>query len=1065
MSEVEQSSSGKVDPLTARRAALLKSLEVQPPDIECPPLYLFSTLISTFVVLALPAVYLGMVIFAAWFTVKFFLLASVNTLAILPGAIGLLLLLFMVKPLFFGRRSQFEPIPLSRDEEPFLFQYVEKLSELVGAPEPSEIHVNLDVNAAASFSSGWRGFFRDELTLTLGLPLVAGMSVQQLTGVISHELGHFTQDTGMRLWFLINSINRWLQRVVFERDVFDERLHAMAASGFVPVSLVARLIQWMIWAVRRILWMLLVIGEWGCCFGARQGEFHADQFQAHMAGSRSFASTSSSVVLLDCGSNAAWRDVGTAWDDRRLGDNFPAIVVSQTRQIPKSRRGQLLKLFLTQRQNWFDTHPSMWERIQAAHEMNAPGVVKEPGSPQILFTDFVKVCRDATLETYRVRLGDEFDGAKLVSSQQLIKEQQAIRDAYDSLRRYFQGALLISRPLFPVEKTVRATENAQTILNQLKLGREKMVWAGQHATDALQRYDATCDRLLDARHALALVNAGFNIDAASFGLTSGESAKVAAAVHRLATQKEEVLNELKEFDNYARTRLTRALQLLHTSALKKRMGVESADKMARRTDQLLSVSRQLYSLLDEVEVIQLSSYLMFNLLDANVGPSSPKLVERTLKESRRLANAIGVIHQSLRNVVYPFPHADGRISAARFVVPKQPDSEHPVETARVATEVLERFHSLLARVLANFTLIAERVESAVGFSPQKEPEQTDELTAILAQQEKESEHSQRFLSRVSATVPWLLQLGTTLLLLLFVTFGTWGSFQLLSMLNSWTEAGRQVVKSGSSKRREVRAMPPVSSAQQTPTAPPVMPDVPMPGSPDQSTRIPDLPSIREGRPPNLPPTPMPTTGGRRPSERHPRLGGDESVLRREPPPAGPVGSAFESEDNEPAAGNAKSDDDVRERLAATLAAERNNFDDIKRDLKTLSPQQQVAFLREQIPHADSFDRSDMVEFLGECDDDSAVDALFDYLDERRLRSSAADGLAKQAKQGREDMILDRIAPMMSTNRIETMLVLGRINTERSREMMRGSRPGRSLNDRMQRRNRPNFPERRRPGSR
>lgn len=52
--------------------------------------------------------------------------------------------------------------------------------------------------------------------LTIGLPLVAGLSLQQLAGVLAHEFGHFSQGAGMRLTYIVRSINAWFLRVVYE---------------------------------------------------------------------------------------------------------------------------------------------------------------------------------------------------------------------------------------------------------------------------------------------------------------------------------------------------------------------------------------------------------------------------------------------------------------------------------------------------------------------------------------------------------------------------------------------------------------------------------------------------------------------------------------------------------------------------------------------------------------------------------------------------------------------------------------------------------------------------------
>ena len=54
--------------------------------------------------------------------------------------------------------------------------------------------------------------------LTVGLPLVEGLNVRQLGGVLAHEFGHFAQGSGMCLTYLIRSVNAWFGRVAYQRD-------------------------------------------------------------------------------------------------------------------------------------------------------------------------------------------------------------------------------------------------------------------------------------------------------------------------------------------------------------------------------------------------------------------------------------------------------------------------------------------------------------------------------------------------------------------------------------------------------------------------------------------------------------------------------------------------------------------------------------------------------------------------------------------------------------------------------------------------------------------------------
>ena len=146
---------------------------------------------------------------------------------------GLIVILFMVKPLFAGRPPAPPAMALDTEQERLLFAFIGRICRLVGAPRPRRVEVNCAVNAAASFRLGAASLFGQDMTLTIGLPLVAGLSMRQFAGVLAHEFGHFSQGAGMRLTYVIRQINGWFFRVVYERDRWDLELdRAARAAGF-----------------------------------------------------------------------------------------------------------------------------------------------------------------------------------------------------------------------------------------------------------------------------------------------------------------------------------------------------------------------------------------------------------------------------------------------------------------------------------------------------------------------------------------------------------------------------------------------------------------------------------------------------------------------------------------------------------------------------------------------------------------------------------------------------------------------------------------------------------------
>jgi len=183
--------------------------------------------------------------------------------SITPLLVGAAIASAMVKPLFARRGAKMQPIVLQPDVEPRVHAMVEEVCRLVGAAAPMRIEINCDLNASAGFNRGWRGFFKNELILTIGMPLAAGLTERQLVGVIAHEFGHFRQGVGMRLSYLIRSVNFWFARVVYERDAWDEALAGIGRSESLWIVFMVGCARSGVALSRGILWLLMMTAPFG----------------------------------------------------------------------------------------------------------------------------------------------------------------------------------------------------------------------------------------------------------------------------------------------------------------------------------------------------------------------------------------------------------------------------------------------------------------------------------------------------------------------------------------------------------------------------------------------------------------------------------------------------------------------------------------------------------------------------------------------------------------------------------------------------------------------------------
>jgi Zn-dependent protease with chaperone function len=375
---MSRASTGLDDPLLA-------GLEGRLPRPPLPLAYSLGLVVVSAAMIVLPLLYLAIIAASAWAvlwwavhgldllthgslgSLKVRLLAYVAPL-VAGGAVPV----FFVKPLFSRRAVPSEEIYLGRRDQPLLFAFVERLASVVGAPAPDRVAVDCQVNAGAGLELGLLRREGSALVLTIGLPLVAGLTLPQFASVLAHEFGHFGQGTGMRLARLIRGVNAWFHRVVYERDGWDESLDQGAREGgWAGLAYLGA--QLMVMLSRKLLFALMVAGHGISCFLSRQLEFDADQYGARVAGSSVFADTSLRVRVLGAAADFVLR---SALGEGRLVSDLPALVGRVAVQAPPRLMAEIRMDMQRSGTGLFDTHPSDLERLRRVRVLSVGLMVR-----------------------------------------------------------------------------------------------------------------------------------------------------------------------------------------------------------------------------------------------------------------------------------------------------------------------------------------------------------------------------------------------------------------------------------------------------------------------------------------------------------------------------------------------------------------------------------------------------------------------------------------------------------------------------------------------------------------
>ncbi len=354
----------------------------------------------------------GLVAFALrWFTwvTRFLGTDQFQAIAAVAYVLGLflggLILFFLVKPLVAPPRRRAPAIALDPAREPLLFAFLHMVCDTVGAPHPVRVQVDCRLNATARRTSQAEATGPRGLVVTVGLPLIASLSLRQLAGVVAHEFAHFNQRAGMLSTRVLGGVNAWLERLAYGRDAWDDALETWTQGA--PdwrTAVVAHTATAGVWLSRALVKVLYYIGRAVSTALLREMEREADRVQTVVAGSEDFARTCEQLALLQQTARAHYRDLRARWEiTRQLPVNYPKSLVDACDAVPEDKRERIAQTQLQHEArpaSTFATHPPLAERLRSAELLAAPGVFHLEGSARALFRDFDVVCERATRQHY-----------------------------------------------------------------------------------------------------------------------------------------------------------------------------------------------------------------------------------------------------------------------------------------------------------------------------------------------------------------------------------------------------------------------------------------------------------------------------------------------------------------------------------------------------------------------------------------------------------------------------------------------------------------------------------------
>lgn len=695
--------------------------------------YRLGLLVATFVVLLTPVVYLALIT-ATGYGVYYHAVNHQDMLAavrgrgaalmflayVAPMVIGPILILFMLKPFFTRPRHEQRSRSLVRQNEPLLFTFVDMICETVGAPPPRRIDIDCQMNASASFRRGMASMLGKDLVLTIGMPMVAGLSLQQFGGVLAHEFGHFSQGAGMRLTYVLRSVSAWLDRSVNQRDAWDEWLASAAAELDLRLGWVLWLAMFMVWIARRVLWLLMMISMTVVGYVLRQMEYDADRYEARFAGSDAFETTTTKMARLDVAMQKAYAQIGASHRDGKLVDDLPRLVALNEAKLEPSLSNQLAEYLQNARTGLFDSHPTDKDRIANARREDAEGVFHIKGPAGALFSDFPAQCKATTWEFYREVLGDGVKRAQLKPVGAITTELDAQVSAADALYRYLQGTWrpvvrvgLRRDALTPVEAPKAAVAEAHAL-------RTKFEAAVAEQRQQVGKLDKWRERLTVARAYETLYKAEVRLSKKERPEDLPDR-DTAVTTRTKAQRRVNILSrQIEEAGEVNEARLTAAIRLLCHRAVHSQL--PKGAKLKSRVETLVPALVAIEGQLETINTLREQAGVLSILIAAlqRYG-TSELLVDRVVQLARDVHPKLTQVREVLTAIPYPFEHTEGAKSLGIQLIPGVPSRDEVGDLLSVTEVAVDAIGGAQHRILSELCGIAEQVEKAIKLAPLPEP--------------------------------------------------------------------------------------------------------------------------------------------------------------------------------------------------------------------------------------------------------------------------------------------------------------------------------------------------------
>ncbi|MES9963292.1 MAG: M48 family metallopeptidase [Candidatus Sedimenticola sp. 20ELBAFRAG] len=454
-----------------------------------PRRYRLGMVLSLLIMALLPLVYL-LIIAGVAYVFWWHISENFNLLADPGGWSGLMIyiggvivsgmvLSFLIWPLQIFFQKHEEPrTEITESQAPGLFRLVRALTNIAGAPIPERIFYTGEVNAAAAFRPGLANFISGNLELHIGVPLLRGMTISELAGILSHEFGHFGQGAGMRTTYALRNMHNylsilqqfrlaWRQSILQATEDWDIRVKAIVWLGLLGM-----------WITSLILKLLELIGHLSSHYLLRQMEFEADQYEIQVVGGAGFKQTFLKLILLEYARKQASEIVAEASLNGRMPEDFIALWINRASLMNEKEITSARTELEQQTSSSLDTHPPYQEREKKAQAWKKPALVQSETCSAVLLSTPDKYFKNLSADLIATQLGYDVQQFEITPNQKLIAHAEFL----DVCWKWYETKLIDMFHPLAVPRLLPANEVDQKI-NYEDMDGQALQKAGSEAAE------------------------------------------------------------------------------------------------------------------------------------------------------------------------------------------------------------------------------------------------------------------------------------------------------------------------------------------------------------------------------------------------------------------------------------------------------------------------------------------------------------------------------------------------------------------------------------------------------